>query len=195
MQALLELLRRAYVVLTRGREHPAMSQAGVTLVELMMVATIIAVIAAVAIPNYSRATARATLKQSLTELHGNLNMARMVAMNRNTTVTVTLSLVNGRVTATFTDPNNTSAQCLADTRRCVLSTQTMPSEVASVAGTLGGIAQVLPVAINFNSLGLLVGAGTSIQSVRLTNTKGTTFEIQITPAGKARWCTTSPCTA
>lgn len=172
----------------------ARTEAGVTLVELMAVVAIIGLIAALAIPNYTRSMARATLKQALTELHGNLNMSRMAAMNRNTTITVTLAVVGGRVTATFTDPNSTSAQCLGDTRRCVLPTQTMPAEITGVAALLGGTAQVLPVAINFNSLGLLVGAGTSIQTVRLTNSKGTIFEIQITPAGKARWCTTSPCT-
>jgi Tfp pilus assembly protein FimT len=163
------------------------------MVELMTVVAIITLVAAVAIPNYMTSMARARLKDAVTELHGNLNMARMAAMNRNTTVTVTLAVVNGRVTATFTNPNNTSANCLASTGLCVLPTQTMSNEVASIAGLLGGTSQVLPLAINFNSLGLLVGTGTNIQTVRLTNTKGITFEIQITPAGKSRWCNTSPC--
>jgi len=159
----------------------------------MAVVAIIGLVAALAVPNYTRWMARTTLKQALTELHGNLNMARMAAMNRNTTITVTLAVVSGRVTATLTDPNSTSAQCLGDTRRCVLPTQTMPAAITGLAALLGGTTQVLPLAINFNSLGLLVGTGTNIQTLRLTNSKGTTFEIQITPAGKARWCTTSPC--
>lgn len=60
----------------------------------------------------------------------------------------------------------------------------LPPEVRSA----GGIAQV-----DFTSLGLR-GGGAANQAVTLTNSKGVTFEIQVTPAGRIRWCATAPCT-
>lgn len=159
-------------------------EAGVTLLELMAVVAILSIVAAMSVPNFIAWVDRAQLKDALLGLHGNLNLARMTAMNRNVTVTATLALVNNRVTATFTDPANTSAGCLANQSLCVIPTQVMPGQVTG----FGGVSQV-----QFNSLGLRVGGGTTIQTIRLTNSQGVTFEIQITPAGKTRWCTVSPC--
>lgn len=145
-----------------------------TVVELMVVVAIMAVIAALAVPSYTAWSARSKLKQALTELHSNLNLARMTAMNRNTTVTVALAIVNHQVTASFTVAGG----------GVVLPQQVMDPVVT----TLGGVSQ-----IQFNSLGLLVGAGTTNQTITLTNSFSVTYEIQVTPAGKARWCTVSPC--
>jgi len=160
------------------------SEAGVTLVELMTVVAIIAIVSAMAIPNFKAWIARSQLKEAILELHSNLNLARMAAMNRNTTITATVFVSGGRVNATFTDPSNTSANCLADRSSCVLPTQVMPGQVNQVGGTT---------TFQFNSLGLRVGGGTANQSIQLTNTSGMTFEIQVTPAGRARWCASSPC--
>jgi Tfp pilus assembly protein FimT len=160
------------------------AEAGVTLVELMTVVGIIAITTALAVPSFTNWLARSQLKEALLELHGNLNLARMTAMNRNTTITATLALVNNRVTATFTDPSATSAACLASRAACALPTQTMPGQVTGFGGAS---------LVQFNSLGLRVGGGTAAQAIQLTNSKGVTFEIQITAAGKARWCAASPC--
>ncbi len=150
-----------------------------TLPELMVVVVIITVAAMLAVPNYNSWSARYKLKQAATELHSNLNLTRMAAMNRNTTLTATLALVGGRVTVTFTDPGSTSADCLGNTARCVLPTQVMPREITNVAGA----AQ-----IRYTSLGLLTGVGTATQTITLTKSFGTTFQVQVTPGGKARWC-------
>lgn len=160
------------------------AEAGVTLIELMVVVGIIAIAAALAVPGVTTWIARSQLKEALIELHSNLNLARTTAMNRNTTITATLAMVNNRVTVTFTDPSATSANCLANPATCALPIQTMPGQVAG----FGGTSQV-----QFNSLGLRVGGGTAAQTIQLTNSKSVTFEIQITAAGKARWCTASPC--
>ena len=158
------------------------TQAGVTLVEVMIIVIILGIGAAMAVPNYLASTARAQLRQAVTELHGNLGLARMIAMNRNTTVTVTLSQVAcppatsdcGRVLVTFTTVGGGAA----------MTPQVMPAEVRGVGGTSQ---------IQFSSLGLRLGNGPPTQSMQLTNTYGVTYEIQVSSAGLTRWCAASPC--
>lgn len=157
---------------------------GFTLIEVMTVVAIMALAAAIAIPSYQAWYAKAKLKSALMELSSNMNMARTVARNRNTTITVTVALANGRVTATYTAPTSTAAACLADARTCAIETQVMSVEVTAVAGTTQ---------FQFNSLGLRVGGGTANQALQLMDRAGLTYEIQVTPAGRIRWCTTSPC--
>lgn len=148
--------------------------AGATLLELMAAVAIMALVTALAVPSYTAWSARSKLKEALTELHGNINLARMSAMNLNTTVQVALAIVNNQVTASFTTTGGGTV---------------MPEQVMDPAVTnMGGVSQIM-----FNSLGLLVGAGTTNQAITLINSFGVTFEIQVTPAGKARWCTVSPC--
>lgn len=160
------------------------SERGFTLIEVMTVVAIMILATALAIPSYQAWYAKAKLKSSLLELSSNMNMARTVARNRNTTITVTVAITNGQVRATYTAPGNTSAGCLTDSRTCAMETQVMPVEVTGVGGTT---------TFQFNSLGLRVGGGTANQALQLTDRTGLTYEIQVTPAGRIRWCTTSPC--
>lgn len=176
-----------FVCQARKKVPERPGEAGVTLPELMVVAGILIVATTLAVPNYVAWNAKSKLKQATTELHSNLNLARMLAMNRNTTVTVTLGLVGGKVTATVTDPGSTSADCLGDTKRCLLPTQVMPVEVTAVTGLIGATPQTPP-QVRYTSLGLLTGVGTNLQTVNLTNSYGVTYQIQVTPGGKARWC-------
>lgn len=171
-----------------GKGYPGKpGEAGLTLPELMIALAIIIVATTLALPNYVSWNAKTKLKQATTELHSNLNMARMLAMNRSTTVTVTLGLVGGKVTATMTDPGSTSADCLGDTKRCLMPTLVMPTEVTAVAGFIGATPQA-PILVRFTSLGLLTGVGTNNQTLTFTNSYGLTYQIQVTPGGKARWC-------
>jgi Tfp pilus assembly protein FimT len=156
-------------------------ETGVTIIELMVVVGIMAIVIALGLPNFIDWNARYRLKQAVTELHGNLNIARMLAMNRNTTVAVQIAAgvvdpADGKqkITATFTDAAG----------GVVLPPQRMRPEIRTLAGAA---------AIQFNSRGLRSGGGTGIQTIQLTNVKGITYEIQVTAAGKARWCPISPC--
>jgi type IV fimbrial biogenesis protein FimT len=159
----------------------AIGQAGVTVVELMTVVAIIAIATALALPNYKTWNSRYQLKEATTALHSNLSMARMGAMNRNTTVTVqiTAGVVDPddgktKITATFTDANG--------------GTVILPQRMNPIITAFGGAAT-----IRFNSLGLRVGGGTGVQTITLANRDGVTYEIQVNAAGKSRWCATSPC--
>ncbi|TAJ08264.1 MAG: type II secretion system protein GspH [Nitrospirae bacterium] len=160
------------------------SEQGFSLVEVMTVVAIMALATAIAIPSYQAWYAKSKLKSALLELNSNMNVARTVAKNRNTTITVTVAITNGQARATYTTSANTSAACLADTRLCAIETQNMPTEVTAIGGTT---------TFQFNSLGLRVGGGTANQALQLMDRAGLTYEIQVTPAGRIRWCTTSPC--
>ncbi|MGH7254398.1 MAG: GspH/FimT family pseudopilin [Nitrospirales bacterium] len=169
---------------SRGKRAWDLNENGITLLEIMIALVIVVIATAMAVPSFTNSTAKSKLKQATTELHGNLNLARMVARNRNMTITTTVGLVGGQVTVTFTDPSTTSANCLADNRQCVMPTLRFPSDVSGAAGTTQ---------VAFNSLGLLSGVGTVTQTMTLTNTNGLSYAIEVTPGGKTRWCATSPC--
>jgi len=146
---------------------------GYTIAELMVVVGIIAFAAAVAVPNYVQWNNTAQLKQTTIELQGEFNMARLSAMNRNRSVTVTLAIVNNRVTATFID--GSGAQ--------VMPIHTM---VPLVTGVGGG-------PITFSSLGMRVGGGAGNQLITLTNSQALTYSIAVTAAGKSTWCPRATC--
>src|SRR2546422_9388440 len=63
---------------------------GFTLTEAMVVVGIIAALAALAIPNYLDWQRKYRLQDSIASLQSSLALARMIAMNQSTTVTVTL---------------------------------------------------------------------------------------------------------
>src|SRR6059036_1523052 len=152
----------------RRSESGWRADAGFTLVELMTVAAIITIGTAMAVPSYQQWIARYQLKQATTEINSELSLSRMAAMNRNTTVTVSLAVASGKVTATITD--GTGAQ--------VMPPATMQNKVTGVSGG----------PIVFNSLGLRVGGGAGNQTVTITNNNGLTYSIRVTPAGKVNWC-------
>jgi Tfp pilus assembly protein FimT len=135
-----------------------------------------------AVPNFLTINARYQLKQGTKELNSNLATARMLAMNQNKSVTTTVTPIScppassncGRIQAVFTYAGGGTA----------LPAQLLPAQVIQVAG----LSQ-----IQFNSMGLRVGGGTANQTMSLTNSKGVSFAIQVTPAGRVRWCAVSPC--
>lgn len=149
------------------------AEAGFTLVELMTVATIITIGAALAVPSYQQWIARYQLKQAATEINSEFSMSRMAAMSRNTNVIVTLAVVGSRVQAQFNDASGAQ----------VMPPATMQSQVTGVAGG----------PVMFSSLGLRVGGGAGNQTVTVTNSQGLTYSIRITPAGRMNWCPQATC--
>ncbi len=151
------------------------SQGGFSLIELLIVVAIIAIGTLLAAPNYVRWNNQHKLRQAVTEVHSQLMLARMAAMNRSTPTRVTLAVSGGRVIVSVTDDTSGSV---------VLAPTTFMAGVSNVSGG--------PVV--FSPLGLR-SSGTvgTAQNMTLSNTNGLQYGVKVTPGGKATWCTNAPC--
>lgn len=155
------------------RRHSA--ERGFTLIEMMIVVAIIGISAALAGPNYNAWIARYQLRQSVAEITNQLMLARMGAMNRNSTVTASVTAANGHVTVSGTDATGTLV---------LANDQALPH--------ITGFNPANP-SIIFTSLGLRSGGGAADQVVQVTNDRGVIYSFRITPGGKASWCASSTC--
>ena len=138
------------------------AEAGLTLPELTIIMVIMALGTMMATPVYLDWAARADLRQGTVELASTLNYARMSAMNRNRMIQVTLAEVGGRVQITTNG----------------LGTTTLGSSVTAFTGG----------PVRFSSQGLRVQGGAGDQLITLTNRRGQTYSVRVTPAGKSDWC-------
>jgi type IV fimbrial biogenesis protein FimT len=147
-------------------------ESGFTLIEVMIVVAIIGIASALAIPNYVEWKAQHDLREAVSEFSSNLNLARVVAMNRNRQATVTIQLVGGLI--------NVSGNAGGTP---IFSPQTLSS---SVTGLPGGTANVL-----FSSMGLSAAAANQV--IQLVNTRGLVYSVLVMPSGKVTWCAQSTC--
>jgi prepilin-type N-terminal cleavage/methylation domain-containing protein len=168
------------ISLKKVRPSACSNEWGFSLLELMVTVGILGLVFAIAIPNYLVWNRTYQLRRATTDLHGNLALARMTAMNRNTTLTMTLG----------------SIMCPPDTTYCGVN-----------GASFGGIIPPLPLAnekiigtlatggstVQLSSLGLRVGGPVGNQLITLRNTDNLTYSIVITPGGKIRWCPASTC--
>jgi Tfp pilus assembly protein FimT len=142
----------------------------------LTVVSLIGIAAAMMVPNYLQMNERSVMKQAASELHAQINVARMNAMNLNTTVNVNLAMSGGYVTATFTNAGGGE----------VMEPKVLRRDIIGFTGATQ---------VRFNSLGLRLGGGAGNQTITLQSRNGLNYEIQVTPAGRARWCSKSPCPA
>lgn len=176
------------------------SSRGFTLTEMMIVVAIIGVVTVVAVPNFNEWNRKYKLKSAVAELHANLGLARMTAINQNTTVTVTVTQ------AAPTDP-----VVVSFTGATGLPTMTMDSEVSLT--NAGGTAAGSPQDLQFNAKGMLrvntgnannlcinttTGAGVACasntaQALNFMNTRGVNYRIVVATTGKVSWCYTNTC--
>lgn len=154
------------------------AERGFTTIELFTVIFVIAIGITLALPGYMNWNARYQLRQAATEIHTQLNVARMAAMNRNTTVSVGVAVTGGRVTIAATD--TTGSQ--------VLPTQSiMMAHVTNANVTGGGTVQ-------FNSLGFRSSnGGVGNQTISVSNDQGLTYAVKVGAGGRATWCPMAAC--
>ena len=171
----------AHLLVAMGvyRRHPqtytVRDQRGFTLVELMIVCAIIAIGVLLAVPNYLQWNSQHQLRQAVTEVHSQLMLARMAAMNRSAAIRVALAVSGGRVTMSIVDDNSGVM---------VMSPTTFMTGVSYVVGG----------PIVFSPLGLrLSGTVGSAQNITLKNTSGLQYGVKVTPGGKAIWCASATC--
>jgi prepilin-type N-terminal cleavage/methylation domain-containing protein len=166
--------------LTRLVAPTHLNERGFTLLELMVAVGILTTVFAMAIPNYLLWNRTYQLRQAATDLQGNLNLARMTAMNRNTSMTMTLG----------------SIPCPPETLYCGIRGASFGGIIPPLPFANGKIVATLitgGTTVQLSSLGLRVGGPVGNQLITLTNSDNLTYSVVITPGGKIRWCPTNIC--
>ena len=147
-------------------------ESGFTLIEVMTVVVIIGIASALAIPDYVEWKARHDLREAVSEFSSNLNLSRVVAMNRSRQATVTIQSVGG----------------LINVSGIAGGTPIFPTQVLNqnVTGLPGGTTNVL-----FSSMGLSTAAANQV--IQIVNTRGIVYSVSVMPSGKVTWCATFTC--
>lgn len=150
-------------------------EGGFTLIEVMIVVAIIGLASALAVPNYIDWHAKYQLRQAATEIQNQLSVARISAMSRNSVVNVSLVLSGGKVQVSAADASGASVVSL---------TQMMDS----VTGLIPA-----PTTVAFSPLGIRSGGGVGNQQIQISNNRGLSYSVRVTPRGKVSWCPASTC--
>jgi len=154
------------------------SQAGFTLIEIMIVVGIVGIGVALAIPNFTQWYVQTQLRQATSEIASQLTLSRMAGMNRNRSVNVTVMNSGGIV----------SLSAVPSSGGAVINSASFPTHVKSVVGS--------PVTVSFSSMGVRTSGGTGVQTIGLCDTYGVQYSVTIIPSGKVNWSTNSsgtPC--
>jgi type IV fimbrial biogenesis protein FimT len=152
-----------------GRKH---HESGFTLIEVMIVCAIIGIASAIAIPSYTQWKADHDLREAVSEFSSDLNLARVVAMNRNRQATVTIQLTGGLINVSGTAAGAP-----------IFSAQNLNQ---SVTGLPGGTTNVA-----FSSMGLSKAAANQV--IQIVNARGLVYSVSVMPSGKVTWCPTFTC--
>lgn len=150
-------------------------ESGFTLIEMMIVTAIVGVTTALAVPSYIDWHAKSQLRQAATEIQNQLSLARISAMSRNSVVNVNLVLNGGKVQIAAGDASGASV---------IPATQMM--------GAVTGL-NPAPTAVAFSPLGIRSGGGAGNQQIMISNNRGLSYSVRITPRGKVSWCPAAMC--
>ncbi len=171
---------------------------GFTLIELMVVLTILGVLMAIGIPVVSSIMPDYRLRKASADLRSNLQLAKITSVRRNEVVVAVFTpgvfAAKGGVGSykVFIDSNRdwTENDSLGNPEEVVIPTVTMPPAV-SLTQTLftdngNGLASATQM-VGFTSHGLVArsAAGAFVfGNVRMQNTTGKTAVVDVSPAGK-----------
>lgn len=168
---------------------------GYSLLEIIVVVSMISAIAAMAVGSYRTAVPQSRLREATTELHSTFGLARILAMSNNATVTVKLSGTNQAAGTPITMEGSYAAPIVVTLTRTTggaestIQSQQLTGEIASLSIDPSSVpAQPW---VRFNSMGMRTGTGN--QLITLTNTQGRTWSVSVSPGGKAKYCASGTC--
>ena len=158
-------------------------ESGFTLIEVMIVVAIIGIASALAIPSYTQWKAQHDLREAVSEFSSELNLARVVAMNRNRQATVTIQLSGAGLIDVSGIAGGTP----------IFGTQTLNRNVTGFQPIIGGVPGVPNALTNvsFSSMGLSATAANQV--IQIGNTAGLVYSVSVMPSGKVTWCPTTTC--
>lgn len=161
------------------------NDSGFTLIETMTVCAIIAIGTILAAPAYLQWHAKYQLRDAVTTIQSTLNLARLTAAKRNSSMNVQFSVSGGVVNIAVTDAAGSG----------VIAPVVLSGSVTAVSVTNSSGTPVTPGTVTFSSLAGLrtSGAATQPQLIRVTNNKGKIYSIAVTPGGQTRWCPSATC--
>jgi prepilin-type N-terminal cleavage/methylation domain-containing protein len=189
------------------------SEAGFTLTELMVVVVCLGVLAALAMPNFLSFVSKAKLKDATALVAGDINLARVSAINFGTTVTVTLCYQTtpcpgaqanptlNQVTVFFQNPAGADVMphetldsliALTDASNAVVtSPQDVQFSQVGIRKFIGTNANNLCIA---TTGAYTACAGGNAQAFNFRTTNGNfNYRVVVAPSGKSTWCYASTC--
>ena len=135
---------------------------GFTLLEIVVTLAIIGVVVTMAVTNYSQWANRTRLRTTTEELASNLNLARVAAISRNTTVQVNIDPLSPSTIGSYSASTSGGASVIA---------LTTPAKGVNLTGGT-------PYALTFNGLGLSSGG-----TVVLEDRGGTRYQVTVSTGG------------
>ena len=188
---------------------------GYTLTELMIVIAIVTVLSGLTVPTFLDWNRKYQLRDAVGTFYGNLALARMTAINQNSTLTVTISqpTVSDVVVVTFRNSagtdvipplnmnrtlygNVTNEVNLTNTNNdfvgagvaSLQDVQFMPNGLRLNTGTAGNLCIALPVGTAY-----VACSASTAQVFNFRNTRNENYRVVILPTGKISWCYSSTC--
>ncbi len=165
-------------------------QRGFTLVEMMTVAAIVALMAAMAAPAFSRMVARNEVQKAARGIAATLQTSRLLAMNQNATVAVVPSLVpgiDGQSLSVAVLNANTGLPLTHPVTGAPISAGLQEKATNVTALTDAGGGPVTPA--NFGPQGLLAPIGAPALVWTIANApQNIVYSVTVSPGGRVRWC-------
>jgi prepilin-type N-terminal cleavage/methylation domain-containing protein len=188
------------------------SNAGLTLTEMMVVVGIIGILTAFAIPEYVAWNSKAKLRDATALVSGNINLARVGAINQGTSVTVTVCYQTATCPGTTANPtpNQVTVFFQNPAGLNLLPVVTLNPLIALTDASNGAVAS--PQDVQFSQVGIRQFIGTNVNNLCITptgaytacgggnaqafnfkNERNLNYRVVIAPSGKSTWCYTPTC--
>jgi prepilin-type N-terminal cleavage/methylation domain-containing protein len=188
------------------------SKAGITLAEMMVVVAILGILTAVAVPEYLAWSSKAKLRDATALVAGNINLARVGAINQGTNVTVTVCYQTAACPGATVNPtlNQVTVFFRNPTGNDLMPYVTLDSLIVLTDASNGAVTS--PQDVQFSPVGIRQFTGTNANNLCVSNTgayvgcavgnaqvfnfrneRNLNYRVVIAPSGKSTWCYSATC--